>query len=103
MYIKREIKLKDGSVISRNTQVEKVYFINDRIAEITFTNLTRKIKLRNYNLGKYIKGFMKEPSLSTLKKWESEGYCKTVTGEIVEPDGIGSDGAPSWLLVLGYI
>jgi len=43
------------------------------------------------------------PSVRTLEKWASEGVCETVTGEIVEPDGIGRDGAPSWLRALCMI
>lgn len=44
------------------------------------------------------------PSAQTMMKWESEGgYCKTVTGLKVEPDGHGHDGSPSWMLALGLI
>lgn len=43
------------------------------------------------------------PSEKTLMKWESEGYCKTVTGYKTEPDGYGPDGSPSWMLALGLI
>jgi hypothetical protein len=54
------------------------------------------------NAWKYL-GTMKEPSVSTLEKWENDGYCKTVTGARTEPDGEGPDGAPSWLLAMGMI
>lgn len=55
------------------------------------------------NAHKYITGFSKSPSLSTLERWSNDGYCKTPTGDKTEPDGYGMDGCPSWLLVVGMI
>jgi len=43
------------------------------------------------------------PSFETLQEWEHDGICETPTGERVEPDGIGSDGVPSWLRVFAII
>ncbi len=43
------------------------------------------------------------PSLRALQEWCTESICETVTGDTVEPDGIGPDGAPSWLLALGLV
>ena len=43
------------------------------------------------------------PSLAELDEWLMDGCCETLSGEMVEPDGIGPDGAPSWLLALGMI
>jgi hypothetical protein len=44
------------------------------------------------------------PSMATLERWMSEdGGCETVTGDWVEPDGVGPDGAPSWLRALCMI
>ena len=45
----------------------------------------------------------KQPSLSSLSRWESNGNCKSLLGETVEPDGTDSYGSPSWLLFLGLI
>lgn len=50
-----------------------------------------------------ITGVNKQPSLKTLEKWSMDGVAKTVTGERTEPDGTGTDGAPSWLLAIGVI
>ena len=41
--------------------------------------------------------------MNTLEKWSSDGVAKSVTGQRVEPDGWGVDGAPSWLLAIGVI
>ena len=43
------------------------------------------------------------PSLATLDKWQNDSICETVTGDTVEPDGHGPDGAPSWLVALRMI
>ncbi len=43
------------------------------------------------------------PTLATLQRWEMDGVCKTPTGHMVEPDGVGPDGVPSWLRILGLI
>lgn len=43
------------------------------------------------------------PVLAELEEWSSDAICPTPTGDDVEPDGIGPDGVPSWLMLLGYI
>jgi hypothetical protein len=43
------------------------------------------------------------PSLKTIEKWNNEGFCKSIAGERVEPDGWDSRGTPSWLLALSLI
>lgn len=43
------------------------------------------------------------PSMNTIQEWISDSVCESVTGDTVEPDGHGPDGAPSWLLVCGMI
>jgi hypothetical protein len=43
------------------------------------------------------------PSMACLEEWVSDGVCETPTGDRVEPDGTGPDGAPSWLLIFGMI
>lgn len=60
------------------------------------------MKTRITNLATYFGGF-KVPGMSQLEKMVDAGVATTPTGQRVEPDGWGSDGSPSWLLVLGYI
>lgn len=43
------------------------------------------------------------PSMAKIESWVNDGYCMTPSGEKVEPDGYGSDGSPSWALLLGLI
>ena len=43
------------------------------------------------------------PTEDDLKDAVSDGVCATPSGDDVEPDGHGPDGAPSWLMVFGLI
>jgi len=43
------------------------------------------------------------PSPKALEEWLYDGICPTPTGDEVEPDGYGPDGAPSWLRALHLI
>jgi len=43
------------------------------------------------------------PSVEDMTEWLTDGQCETPSGDEVEPDGHGPDGAPSWLLALGLI
>jgi len=45
----------------------------------------------------------KRPSLKTLERWSMDGVAKATDGCTVEPDGVCSHGAKSWLLVEGLI
>lgn len=45
----------------------------------------------------------KQPSISTMEKWVSNGIAKATDGCKVEPDGICPHGCNSWLLELGLI
>lgn len=42
-------------------------------------------------------------SQEALKTAMEEGACETPSGNIVEPDGIDSEGVPSWLSIHGLI
>lgn len=52
---------------------------------------------------KSLTGISKPPSIGRLQKMGDDGIATTPTGKRTEPDGYGSDGSPSWLLVLGMI
>jgi hypothetical protein len=43
------------------------------------------------------------PSVKQLREWSNDCGCESVTGEWTEADGTSADGAPSWLVFLGYI
>jgi len=45
----------------------------------------------------------KPPSIATMEKWDSDGYCRAIDGCKVELDGYCSHNNPSWLIALGLI
>jgi hypothetical protein len=100
---KRELKWKDGSITSEGTPVH-IDFCETRpgriyvtVGETVYqTGLANKAHERFTGIGKV-------PGFRTLEKYSNDGIAKTVTGEKTEPDGFGSDGSPSWMLVVGII
>lgn len=53
------------------------------------------------NLPVWCRDVTELPSMDALCAWMYDATCETPTGHVVEPDGIGPDGAPSWLRALG--
>lgn len=51
----------------------------------------------------WAKDITKLPSQATIEHWMMDGVAETVEGDDIEPDGIGANGSPSWLLALGLI
>ena len=96
--LKKSMKLKDGTEFLKGTEVTVSWDEGKPLVTIA----GRNVKIGTSTLASYVKGF-KKPSIATLERWNEEGYCLTVTGKRVEPDGVGSDGSPSWLLALGLI
>jgi hypothetical protein len=43
------------------------------------------------------------PDFEQVQHWVMDSVCETTTGDDIEPDGIGPDGAPSWLVALCLI
>ena len=110
---KDDLGRKTHDVIGRMSAGQKVEVTFDREKNMMIVEGTNDMTLgcsyghalsincRPDRYPKYFGG--KAPSEKTLMKWEEEGYCKTVTGLKVEPDGFGYDGSPSWLIVFGLI
>jgi hypothetical protein len=61
------------------------------------------LKARLLSDGYIIRKEVKAPSVRTLENWSMDGVAKTLMGGTIEPDGMDSEGCPSWLLHLGYI
>ena len=116
---KREIKLKDGTVIPAGTKGEVRPLLPDELGN-TGNNINirshytgilvfrpegseREYKFKMSKLTNMFEGF-KAPSVKTMEKWEwDRGGCKTPVGTMVEPDGVDPDGWPSWMLIMGII
>lgn len=101
---KKEIRFpKSGDVIPAGTNVELFHSpqAGSRVYLEAVSPLSKTIRIAN--LYKYFRGFKKAPGIRTLQRMDSNGVVSTPTGYMVEPDGYGPDGFPSWMLVLGII
>jgi hypothetical protein len=99
----REITAKKtGAVIPLGTKVRLVWD-GQRAESVMIVAPLTGIRTATTLLHKTVKGVSKEPSLSTLEKWGSNGIAKSVLGAKVEPDGWDADGSPSWMLAVGVI
>lgn len=63
---------------------------------VTTTDGRRIVSRQPHKIG------VKVPGIKTLQKY-SDCIAKSFFGASVEPDGVDSQGAPSWLLFLGMI
>ena len=82
-----------------------VWFSARKYPGTLFVEYNGQVKLtRSITAEDKLTKFIKQPSLSTIEKWESDrGMCKTILGAVTEPDGYDQYGSPSWMLVLGVI
>lgn len=114
---KSDIKMKNGDVVPRGTRIQQVKFMSEHEPNATkllqllldYTgpsgrDYTREpMKLGISKAWEIVPGISKPPSISALQRMSDNSIATTPTGKRTEPDGYGSDGSPSWLLVLGYI
>jgi hypothetical protein len=99
---KKELKWKDGSVTPINTPVH-IDFSEKTPGRIYVTIGDMVYKTRVHDGYSRFAGITKAPGLRTLERYSWNGIAKTTTGKKTEPDGYGSDGSPSWMLVFGII
>lgn len=94
MRTQKDIKMKDGTTVAKGATVVFVEGSSSRC-------LVTGSRLEPYRVK--VTSAFKAPSIWTLQKWENEGFCKSICGEKVEPDGHDHHGSPSWMLALGLI
>ena len=91
-------------MVPKGTEGNVVKFSDDGVwTHVEFPRTKGFKKFYTASAYLYLTGFSKQPTEKALERMVHDGIAKTVTGETVEPDGTGFDGAPSWLLALGYI
>ena len=106
---KKDMKLKNRDVIPKGTPFVVSFQRQDPLLRTDWagpsgTDYAKKgLNIGISNLHLYFSGFSKPPGTRALQHMVYDGIASTVTGQKVEPDGHGTDGSPSWLLVLGMI
>ena len=94
--------IRDGRSIPANVEIE-ITMDDTGSASVKVDGFDKPIRINLINAYKWIKGFKSPPSIKKMEQWMEDGIAETVTGERVEPDGMGTDGSPSWLIVMGMI
>lgn len=95
--------LADGTKYGRNIHTSGWKHLTTKKADITLEQWTANKRALYDAMPAWAKGVKALPSLRTLEKWSNDGVARTVDGQRIEPDGTASNGAPSWLLVVGVI
>jgi hypothetical protein len=100
---KKEIKMKDGTVLHEGKRFEIRWEETElrHRPRVKASGTEYEYKISNGTAIKMLG--KKQPSISSLSRWDSNGNCKSLLGETVEPDGIDSYGSPSWLLHMNLI
>lgn len=91
----KDIQIKGGELLPKGLEVD-----------VRFTKETSSVCIVNANDKEYTlrcKSVFEPPDMETLKEWNSDGGCESVLGNWTEPDGYDEYGAPSWIMVLGFI
>lgn len=100
--VAKDITLKSGYSIPVGEKIT-LEFVKEGFSYVMqVIHKDHDFKIRNTRFFNYLQG-VKVPSEKTLWKWSEDGVAKSVFGNRVEPDGVDPKGAPSWLLLLGYI
>ena len=92
----KEIKLKDGSTLPKGLPVT---FKTDLPSRCFVEDLSKRPECFRVR----VTSAFRAPSIATMQKWDNEGFCKSIGGKRVEPDGWDCDQTPSWMLALSLI
>lgn len=101
----RDIKLKSGTIIPKGTKIKAYFSDSPKNEDILFIELPngKNSKIHLLDAYNFLSGLNKPPSDFQLKKWNESGVAETVTGLKTDLDGRGTDGSPSWMLLMGVL
>lgn len=100
----RDIPLRDGSTIPSGTEV-MIDFNTEHDATMFVRHAGKNLKMPIEVAFRYFSGFQRPPKNIQLQKEleQHDGKCSTPIGGLVNPNGYGSFGEPSWMLVLDKV
>lgn len=96
--------IPEGAVAAMDDRCTATFVLKDGVE--------RRVRLNPYRLYRLIEvvdargdGIPVDaaPDEEELQHLVCDSICPSITGDNVEPDGHGPDGAPSWMLVLGLV
>lgn len=98
LHTKRGAEFKAGTTL-RVESYDKSYPYRVRLSD----SMGQTLAISCDRAYRYLRGFPKPPSFSTMQRWSDDGVARAVDGARVESDGFSPSGAPSWLLAVGVI
>lgn len=99
--VDREIRFKDGYRIPKGDTV--IISWTDPRMNPTQVQVLHRERVLNCNARSSLAWIGLACSEESLIEAMEDGTCETPNGNAVEPDGVDSDGAPSWLMIHGLI
>lgn len=94
-----EVDVRTKEVFIPKYSSVEIAFIDPLYPRVIFGN--HEYKMSGRLVGKMLSGYV--PDEQQIESWVFDSICETPTGDEVEPDGVGPDGVPSWLLLLGFV
>lgn len=89
--------------VPKGTQIEVDFLVNrPKVLKVTVPMEGKKIEriIPAHEAWKWISRFTAQPTSIQIRNWISKKEAKTITGKTAPLYGVGTDGSPSWLLVL---
>ncbi len=97
----REIRFKDGYILQKGTTAIIVWpDPHGKPTQVNVLNRDRSLHCPACTALAWIGLSISEEELAAAVM---NGTCETPNGNLVEPDGVDSDGAPSWLRIHGLL
>jgi hypothetical protein len=100
-YAIREIRFKDGHRIGKGDCLI-VRWPDPRLRP-TSAEVMHRDRIINSPAATALAWMGFAISQEALLQAVMDGVCETPSGSRVEPDGVGSDGVPSWLMIHGLL
>lgn len=101
---KAELRLKDGTAIEPGTEV--LCDFNSEDERSFYIRWNRRVITVDLAVGyRFLDGFEKQPRNAQLQAQmnQHDGRCTTPLGTLVNANGYGSFGEPSWMRVMGKV
>src|SRR5262249_56408059 len=101
--------MPDGTIVARNVysgwkrygKIKEGHTVHEVVDNI-IARVSQTLRDGKGNYGWILK-VDHLPSVKSLERWANADLVPTRTGHEIEPDGVGPDGVPSWLRILGMI
>jgi hypothetical protein len=93
----------DGTVLRRTPHSNGWKLYRRKKPDIPLADWCEAHRRRYEESPAWTKKHIQVPTCEELEDMARDYQCETVTGDPVDIDGYGADGAPSWIVALGMV